>query len=90
MSNDLPEAPKRYKCGECDHVCGEPLIAPNPFDPTWNISGCPSCKSVETMLYACQVEGCDEHSTSGVPGAYGYRYAWLCGDHYLEWTRRKT
>lgn len=89
MSDDLPEAPKRYKCGECDHLCDEPLVAANPFDPSETIMGCPSCRSAESLIIACCIQGCRDVAAAGVPGAHGYRYAWLCGDHYLEWNRRQ-
>lgn len=87
---DLPEAPEKYICRECGHVSDALLVAVNPFDPEQEITGCVRCFEVNAHSCACQVEGCDRLSTAGVPGAYGYRYAWLCSDHYGEWTRREA
>lgn len=50
MNNDLPEAPRKYRCEECYEVCSEPLIAVNPFDSDDRITGCPHCKSANSLV----------------------------------------
>jgi DNA-directed RNA polymerase subunit RPC12/RpoP len=85
MSN-LPEAPKAYLCTECGArvETADVLTAPNPFDPDDTISACPECRSIEQFARACTVPDCKNTVGCGVPGALGYRYAWLCGKHYRE------
>jgi hypothetical protein len=72
----------RYKCLQCANICeeGDILQAPNPFDATDTLHGCPSCKSVDVMVLVCDVEGCNKEATSGWPSSKGYRQT--CGDHY--------
>jgi len=66
----------RYKCTQCRHICaeGEVLIAQNPFDLTDMVNGCPQCKSVDSLVLACDVEGCDKEATNGWPSSAGYRH----------------
>lgn len=60
----------------------EMLVSPNPFEPDDTIIGCPSCKGVDTLVVACDVEGCWKESTCGFPTPEGYRRT--CGVHYRE------
>lgn len=67
----------KNKC-VCEH-CGwngledDLLMAPNPFMTTYNIAGCPECKQVECLRYACDHEGCWNKVSKGEPTDEGYR-----------------
>ena len=88
--SELPEGPKKYTCSECDHLTMEPLSAVNPFDSQDTITGCPNCKQAESLKVACMALGCQREASSGTPGGWGYRYAWLCWKHYYdEWRKTK-
>jgi len=67
-------------CGPEDDV----LKAPNPFEPEEIVWGCPRCHEIETIVGACEVEGCCRPSTSGTPTHDGYRRT--CIDHIPERT----
>lgn len=71
----------KCKCLECDWLGPdtEVLVAVNPFDAEDQISGCPQCKSVETLRVACDVPGCDELASCGWNDATGRRTT--CGQH---------
>lgn len=68
-------------CQECDWQgrSSNRLVAPNPFDNTVIIFGCPSCKEVECFCMACDEEGCWEPVTCGTPTSSGYRQT--CSRH---------
>lgn len=72
----------RYKCMQCEHICneGEFLTAPSPFDSTETIVGCPRCKSVDSLVTACDEPGCNKEATYGWPSDKGYRHT--CGEHF--------
>lgn len=73
----------KSKC--TDYRCGwfgkdeDVLIAKNPFDPDDFVTGCPLCKQINTITYACDEEGCWADATCGTPTAAGYRRT--CGKH---------
>ena len=71
----------KWRCEECEHVSlgNAVLSAPNPFDPTHTISGCPVCLSVSSLVKACDEFGCEEVTTCGTPTPGGYRRT--CGKH---------
>lgn len=50
------------------------LRAPNPFDPEEQMSGCPYCHSVESLVRACDGPGCWEPAAYATPVANDYRY----------------
>jgi len=79
----VKEAKQRWICTECGHICFDEFIleAPNPFDVTSNIAGCPDCKAVDSFNGACMDEKCRKVHSSGTPNLYGFRYLWLCWDH---------
>ena len=77
----LPEAPPKWICEDCEMICTTPLEAKNPFDDSEMLHGCPHCKAANTLIMACQFEGCEQRASSGNPGVYGYRYIHLCWDH---------
>lgn len=83
MAGKKVEAEYRWKCRECGHVCasGDILSAPHPFRPEEELSGCPSCRSAESMIGACSSEGCPNEADMGCPNMFGFRYVWLCWDH---------
>ena len=56
------------------------LTAPNPFDPTDTLYGCPACKRVDSIQQACEIDGCFELSTCGTPTKDG-GYIRTCGKH---------
>lgn len=60
----------------------EMLEAPNPFDATETVTGCPDCKDVNTLQEACDEPDCWEFSSCGTPTPTGYRRT--CGKHYRE------
>ena len=73
--------PNRWRCKEC---CwrgdGSALkLAPNPFEPKYEIVGCPSCLSVECVELVCDVKDCWEPVSCGWPEDKGYRQT--CGKH---------
>ena len=51
----------------------EMLKATNPFDPEDEIVGCPECKSVDSLVLACDEPGCWEEVSCGAPVNGGYR-----------------
>ena len=75
----MPNAPDRWVCTECEHVCtsAEMLRAPHPFQSpscirSGEIVGCPKCREAETMTRACDVEGCGREASLFTPGR-GFR-----------------
>lgn len=81
-------ASDRTVCRECGWMGrnAQILSAPNPFDPTDEVNGCPNCKAVSSLLVACQVDKCRKEASIGFPKDGGYVNA--CGDHArgLGWT----
>lgn len=77
----------RYQCQECEWVGQENqmLNTPNPFDPRFDIVGCPLCKEINTMSLLCDVDGCNRFQSCGFP--FNGTYRMTCGDHYREMTR---
>jgi hypothetical protein len=55
------------------------LKALNPFDDLDIIVGCPRCKHVNTILTACEVEGCWLPVECGTPKSNEYRIT--CSKH---------
>jgi hypothetical protein len=64
-----------WKCGECDWrgQDADLLRAPNPFDTTAEIVGCPRCKEVQCFINMCDEPGYREEASSGWPSDDGYR-----------------
>lgn len=77
----------RFKCAQCGAICneGEYLTAPNPFDETDTITGCPTCKCVDVLVTACDEPGCTREASNGWPSEKGYRHT--CYEH-SEWSRK--
>jgi hypothetical protein len=77
---NLPEQPKRWLCEECGAVHGDNLLeANNPFDESETITGCPTCRAVNSFVAACWK--CDRPATSGTPLIEQYRYVNACYKH---------
>jgi hypothetical protein len=72
---------RKVKCAECDWGGVESVIltAPNPFDPSDTVNGCPKCHSVDSIVYACDEDGCWDDASCGTPTPAGYRST--CGKH---------
>lgn len=82
-----PEAPERWLCKECDHVSGTYLVAPNPFDPEDQVTGCENCKQVDSLVAACWK--CNRPAGIGTPDCNEYRYIHTCFEHRPEEDRGK-
>ena len=80
----------RWRCEECGTVTPEPLLlkAPNPFNPSDVIVGCPRCKSVDQFERLCDEPGCTRNVSCGWPTGDesdswgGYRMT--CGKHWKQ------
>jgi hypothetical protein len=74
----------KWRCQECGWMGApaEALEAPNPFSDADGdtITGCPTCRQVDTMELLCDEEGCSNVSKCGSPTPNGYRQT--CGDHH--------
>jgi hypothetical protein len=73
---------QRYICKECWARLEEKevLFAPNPFDPSSVILGCPKCKAVQEMVPVCDEPGCWESVCCGTPMPLG-EYRSTCHKH---------
>ena len=71
----------RWKCTECYGVvpAEQVLKAPDPFDSTLLVFGCPSCRMVVEFELVCDEGECRNPVTRGWPSAAGYRQT--CSDH---------
>ena len=67
------------ECGWFGHN-EDVLAAENPFDKDEMVYGCPKCKSVDSVISACDAPGCWKKVTCGWPHPDGYRNT--CSDHY--------
>ena len=83
-----------WRCEECREVMDENdfLKAKNPFDKTEEIYGCPNCKTIDSFVQICDVEGCNIEATCGTPTKDGYRRT--CGFHqpdaWFKWINKKV
>src|SRR5690606_22367208 len=75
------DRPARVRCNTCEWVytMDHALRAPNPFDPSESIYGCPNCKSVEDFVRLCDRVGCDNAGSCGQ--STPDRYQVTCYDH---------
>lgn len=71
----------KWRCTECDNIVHELLSAPNPFDTTETISGCPVCRSVECFRLVCDEPDCEQLVSAGWPTPEG-GYRRTCGKHW--------
>ena len=88
---------KKWRCGNCSNVSLEPqlLRAPNPFDDSDNLTGCPNCMAAfgEDLHELCDEPQCLAEAGCGWPtgdrnDAYG-GYRRTCGRH-SDWASSKT
>lgn len=75
----LPESPDKWVCRECKKVTAIHLSAPNPFDNTDTIIGCPNCQSVDSLVSACWK--CDREACIGTTASTEFRYVHSCHEH---------
>lgn len=75
---------ERWICNECSAVfeTDDILRAPNPFDTSCEVCGCPVCKAVECIQSCCSIETCSNPSSIGVRTETEYK--WFCGQHGRE------
>jgi predicted nucleic acid-binding Zn-ribbon protein len=75
---------ERWQCNDCGEIYDDPelLTAPNPFDDSLIIVGCPNCKSVGDFMEICDEPNCNRPASCGFPTPDGYRRT--CGDHMRE------
>lgn len=66
------------RCGWCGED-SEVLTAINPFDEDQKLYACPTCRTVGSLVSACDEPGCHEFSSCGTPTQGGYRIT--CGRH---------
>lgn len=57
----------------------EALTAPHPFRPGEEVTGCPVCRSLETLVVACGKPDCWEAATGSYSG--NGPNSWVCGAH---------
>jgi hypothetical protein len=81
---------QRIFCTDCRWVGvdSEVLRAPNPFTPVEELWGCPKCHGVNTMVRACEIEGCNEVGSIGDFGRDGV-YRITCHKH-APWREEET
>lgn len=65
----------RLRCDLCESIVDSTslLRAPNPFDSTDTISGCPKCLGVSGWDEICDEPGCVAVTSCGFPTPQGYR-----------------
>ena len=49
------------------------LRAASPFDSRDVLSGCPTCKAVNSTVTLCDVPGCKSEASCGTPDPLGYK-----------------
>lgn len=81
--SDYTKTPK-----QCCNLCGwtglssDRLIAKNPFDPERNLTGCPTCKSVDDFVPICDFEGCYEEASCEIQSERGSKL--VCPEHWHQ------
>lgn len=72
----------KSKCTECVWIgdSEDMLSAQNPFEEIPDLLyACPKCRSINSVVAACDEPGCTAGGTCGTPVLDGYR--WTCGKH---------
>lgn len=66
---------KRWRCSECEWVGPERdlLVKPNPFEPQYEVCGCPDCRAIDHFELVCDAGECMEIASCGWPSPGGYR-----------------
>lgn len=72
-------------CKDCDSIISEGgvLRAENPFNPEYELLGCPNCKAVDQFRLACAASGCTSEVSMGMPHEDGV-YRSTCSKHGPE------
>lgn len=80
----MTDAAKLWGCNDCSWIGRQSalLVAPNPFDPTDNILGCPQCKAIGSFWEVCDEPCCKRQASCGFPTETG-GYRRTCGQHSL-------
>lgn len=79
-----PHEGKRWRCASCAAVTIEAalLVAPNPFDATKKVMGCPQCFEVGDFEELCDETGCIKVAIYGFPAGPEWRgYRRTCYEH---------
>jgi len=73
---------QKWICNICGKVVKEKDVLKdrNPFMSTAEISGCPGCKNVETLVAKCEIKDCTEPSTHFKQTLISQK--WVCKKHY--------
>ena len=73
----------KWRCLNCESIIENGTLflrAPNPFNPTDEVLGCPHCKAIADIADAlCDEPGCELLVTCGTPTPTGYRHT--CSKH---------
>jgi hypothetical protein len=69
----------KWKCLDCGEITTHYLQAANPFDETQEVIGCPVCCAVNSMVRACDKDGCTREACCGITTNNGY--AMTCAEH---------
>jgi len=80
---EMGKRPLRWKCQTCNLINSELLEAPNPFDASLTIYGCPGCKDVNCFVNICDEPGCTDEATCGWPDEDRI-YRRTCYRHYAS------
>ena len=74
----------KWRCRECNEISIESalLSAPNPFDTSDRIAGCPFCKGVDGFDEICDEPQCEQRVSCGTPTRNGYRRT--CSEHHPD------
>ena len=75
---------RKYICRDCRFIVNREniLTAPHPFIQGGFVSGCPRCRAVDSFMFACKVEGCEELPVTSIKE--GDEYNFYCHKHFKE------
>lgn len=83
----------RWLCDICGLITIEKKVlkAPNPFNKSETVWGCPHCKCAGSFKYVCEAIGCRNAVTLGFH-IEGFGYGSACDDHQptQSLTRKRT
>lgn len=72
-----------WRCEECRKITkhDDLLKAANPFDDSDTITGCPSCRVVNSFVKVCDEPECEDEVSCGWPDK-NENYRLTCHQHY--------
>ena len=78
----LPSCEERWICPNCEAIfpATTALRAPNPWDASLVLVGCPLCKEIGEYRLCCDQYPCEEPVSCGWSSPAGYRRT--CSEHY--------